>query len=77
MTSALSFDSVMQFVEQVQNIKKLEGFPLVLANRLVGNPESAAGIESLLGGLTLRARGVGATATMLGQRHRSEWAEHS
>jgi biotin-dependent carboxylase-like uncharacterized protein len=28
---------------------------LRLANRLVGNPESAAGIESLLGGITLRA----------------------
>jgi biotin-dependent carboxylase-like uncharacterized protein len=29
---------------------------LRLANRLVGNPESAAGIESLLGGLQLKAR---------------------
>jgi biotin-dependent carboxylase-like uncharacterized protein len=29
---------------------------LRLANRLVGNPESAAGIEALLGGLTLKAR---------------------
>lgn len=28
---------------------------LTLANRLVGNPESAAGIEALLGGLRLRA----------------------
>jgi biotin-dependent carboxylase-like uncharacterized protein len=34
----------------------LDASALRLANRLVGNPESAAGIESLLGGLTLRAR---------------------
>jgi biotin-dependent carboxylase-like uncharacterized protein len=34
----------------------LDAPALRLANRLVGNPESAAGIESLLGGLELRAR---------------------
>jgi biotin-dependent carboxylase-like uncharacterized protein len=34
----------------------LDGPALRLANRLVGNPESAAGVESLLGGLRLRAR---------------------
>jgi biotin-dependent carboxylase-like uncharacterized protein len=33
----------------------LDAPALRLANRLVGNPESAAGIESLLGGITLRA----------------------
>jgi biotin-dependent carboxylase-like uncharacterized protein len=34
----------------------LDAPALRLANRLVGNPESAAGIESLLGGLKLQAR---------------------
>ncbi|TVT59263.1 biotin-dependent carboxyltransferase family protein [Amycolatopsis rhizosphaerae] len=34
----------------------LDGPALVLANRLVGNAASAAGVESLLGGLSLRAR---------------------
>lgn len=33
----------------------LDPHSLTLANRLVGNPESAAGLELLLGGLTIRA----------------------
>jgi biotin-dependent carboxylase-like uncharacterized protein len=43
----------------------LDGPALRLANRLVGNPESAAGIESLLGGLTLRAH-TSCTITVTG-----------
>lgn len=35
----------------------LDAPALRLANRLVGNAESAAGVEALLGGLTLRANG--------------------
>lgn len=34
----------------------VDGPALRLANRLVGNPECAAGIEALLGGIALRAR---------------------
>jgi biotin-dependent carboxylase-like uncharacterized protein len=43
----------------------LDAPALRLANRLVGNPESAAGIESILGGLTLRAR-TSCTVTVTG-----------
>jgi biotin-dependent carboxylase-like uncharacterized protein len=45
----------------------LDGPALRLANRLVGNPEAAAGIEALLGGLTIRAH-TSCTAAVTGPR---------
>jgi len=45
----------------------LDGPALRLANRLVGNPESAAGLEVLLGGLVVRA-GASCTVVVTGPR---------
>lgn len=39
---------------------------LALANRLVGNPPSAAGLETTMGGCTLRATGHAATVAVTG-----------
>jgi biotin-dependent carboxylase-like uncharacterized protein len=47
----------------------LDGPALRLANRLVGNPEAAAGIEALLGGLRLRAQ-CSCTVAVTGPRVR-------